>query len=657
MKKPFGPNRLKASVLFVLTALVLLSAVRVIFFLHYRGPETPFAAFLPAFATGLRVDAKWLAIALLPSWALLLASRRFAGLWKAAAALAAIGWTATAALALINFGFYGFYGTPISTVVFGFFQDDTKAIVKTIWDGWPVGLYFLALAALSILPFAAAKAGAKEDEAPLPKKRFICAAVLGTVLLALIIRGSFGKFPLRHQDYSVSPDVFINATVPGGPASFYEALKGQRALALRGSPDCALKALGFRDAREAAAAIKAVSSPEEAPAAPAAGDHVVFALMEAMGRDFMEANVPGMNDTLGALAAELPHAAAFHNAVSVTGGTFPSLEGLIFDSPLTPLTQSRYGRQGFPFSKVLPFKKAGYRTVFLTSGPEAWRGIDANFPLQGFDKIIGAAHLKQRYPQAEVTTWGVGDEWMFRYARELIREADRRGEKLFLFMLSTSNHGPHRVPDGVRTKPVNAAALPAWIIDPDLPLTTAKLKTYQYAANALGRFVHGLRASPEGRRTLIAATGDHNVRIKYNPEGLWHHAAGVPILFWLPENLRGLQQQADVNRWASHRDIFPTLSALVLGQAPALHEGRNLFAKGGADLALSFSALGHKGFAIGGWGAAFIEERGKLSCYRWERRRLKAVDECSEKQLLMGRAAAAEEALAEYGIRRELTSN
>jgi hypothetical protein len=40
MKKLFGPSRLKASVLFVLTALFLLSAVRVIFFLHYRGPET-----------------------------------------------------------------------------------------------------------------------------------------------------------------------------------------------------------------------------------------------------------------------------------------------------------------------------------------------------------------------------------------------------------------------------------------------------------------------------------------------------------------------------------------------------------------------------------------------------------------------------------------
>lgn len=75
---------------------------------------------------GLRVDAKWLAILLLPAWICVLLSYWKAFFWKLARILAFVGMFVTALLTVINFGFYGFYATPISPIIFGFLQDDTK---------------------------------------------------------------------------------------------------------------------------------------------------------------------------------------------------------------------------------------------------------------------------------------------------------------------------------------------------------------------------------------------------------------------------------------------------------------------------------------------------------------------------------------------------
>ena len=214
--------------------------------------------------------------------------------------------------------------------------------------------------------------------------------------------------------------------------------------------------------------------------------------MESMGREQFETHGAG-NDQLGLLEPELRDALLFRKGICIGSGTFPALEGILFDTPLTPLTQTVYGRKPLSVSRIRAYRDAGYRTIFLTSGPEGWRSIAETFPIQGFDAVYGAAALSTRYPQAESGTWGVGDEWMFRYALELLDEADRKGEKLFLVLLSTTNHPPHRVPDGAEVPPVDPARLPVYVRQKSPEDTRAMQQTYRYAANALGRFVRNLR--------------------------------------------------------------------------------------------------------------------------------------------------------------------
>jgi len=82
---------------------------------------------------GARFDLKVAAAAavlLLPVFACVCLSRR-------AALAAGVAWLFTLAF-LINLYYFGFYKTPIDPIVFGFFEDDTQAILQTIWHDFPV---------------------------------------------------------------------------------------------------------------------------------------------------------------------------------------------------------------------------------------------------------------------------------------------------------------------------------------------------------------------------------------------------------------------------------------------------------------------------------------------------------------------------------------
>src|SRR5512145_751786 len=57
-------------------------------------------------------------------------------------------------VSLVNLHYFGFYKTPIDPIVFGFFEDDTKAIVQTVWSDFPVVLTLLTLVVLSLVAIA-----------------------------------------------------------------------------------------------------------------------------------------------------------------------------------------------------------------------------------------------------------------------------------------------------------------------------------------------------------------------------------------------------------------------------------------------------------------------------------------------------------------------
>lgn len=155
--------------------------------------------------------------------------------------------------------------------------------------------------------------------------------------------------------------------------------------------------------------------------------------MESMSADiFLSHNPSKGNNTLGSLEEALSSAVVFKRAVSIANGTFPSLEGLIFDTPITPISQGVYGRNKLAFSQIFHFKRQGYKTVFLTGAPESWRQIGETFHNFGFDKVVGSAAISEQFPSAELSPWGIGDKWMFKYAEKILEDTEKNKQPVFI---------------------------------------------------------------------------------------------------------------------------------------------------------------------------------------------------------------------------------
>lgn len=192
------------SLVFVISSTFVLSLIRIFFFHHYKSPNLVWSDFYPALIMGMRVDAKWLLIFIAAAWVLLLLSYWRPYFWRYTIAVGVVGQAIMVGLSLGNYGFYGFYGTPFSPLVFGLFQDDTEAILVTLWKDWPIFSYLIAWVLLTIIPiiivFSVRKiisSAASFGVGCVQKKDslfiYIVIALIGTISVVGVIRGSLGK--------------------------------------------------------------------------------------------------------------------------------------------------------------------------------------------------------------------------------------------------------------------------------------------------------------------------------------------------------------------------------------------------------------------------------------------------------------------------------
>ena len=626
--------------------LLALSIVRCTFSHHYGNDLVP-GDILSALQRGLLFDSKWTAVALFPALLLLILSLlpRCQKLQSIAKVVTIVSVCVIFLLALVNFAFFGFYGTPINSLIFGFLEDDTVAVIVTIWKDWPVFTYLAILFGwAALLTWLVRKSDTGYNQSLRSKVISLC---LLTIVLGISARGSIGKFPLRHTDLNISTNTFINQSVNNGGQALYDAFKERKSQDIGKDPLRGLKAFCFKSVEDAQQFI-----PKEplTSAQVTLKPHVVLTIMEAMGRDLFESHQAG-NNMLGAFEKAMKSGDLFLNAISSENGTFPSLESLLFNTPISPISQSKYGFKRFEFSQVLPFKNAGYRTVFLTSGTAAWRNIANNFPRHGFDEIYDDVTLKQRYHITESNTWGIPDQYMFDYATELLNDAEQKGDRLFIVMLTTTNHSPHQTPQNYDLKPISFDLLLPWKSHKDVKLSLAILETYQYANDALGNFLLEMPKSIKDQ-TIVVATGDHNTRsvFEYPDASRLDRQFGVPVYFQVPATWR--PSSPDTKKWVGHFDIFPTLKALVLNQSALASEGCNVYSSARCE-AITFSQIfGGKGVAINEHGA--VANFANPQYFVWEREQLRPTRDPSSALQALYLKAKAKVGMADYVVRRAL---
>ncbi len=561
------------------------------YLLYAYAPPTAYSA-LPqdisrTLGIGLLFDIKVSAIAfsVLLLVALLLPARAALHAWwlRSLPYLGAAMATLFAASTVVSVCYYATFSRSIDIFVFGLMDDDTHAILVTLWHGYPV-LRALALlaAVLGVTFWLGRRWGASVLRAGLARRSLVSSAlrlllIIGVTVLAC--RGSLGTFPLNKDDSSISSLRLLNDIAPNGISAFFWALDD------RGN-DKRFTPVSAQDGEQLYQRFLGqpgrgrepfMASTGANPAAQARPPHVVLQVMESMGHHMNMYDGPG-RDLLGALRPHWEQDWRFDRFLSEGNGTIDTLSRLLVRSPVPAISQSSAASGTYASNAFTPFLARGYRVLFVTSGAATWRNLGSFASHLGAREFIDQLALKARYPEAQPGAWGVPDEYMFRYIAERLAQADRDGQSLFIVALSTTHHPPFLVPPGGKRGGINlddVMELPYY--DSWTELDDA-FDTLRYANDQLGRFLTGLKASANGANTIVAVTGDHNILgVNYQTDTDAALARAVPFYLYVPQGYRG-QSTYDPSRPGSHKDILPTLYNLSLPDTPYFRSGCDLLA-------------------------------------------------------------------------------
>ncbi|MFI8621319.1 LTA synthase family protein [Marinomonas sp. NPDC078689] len=484
---------------------------------------------------------------------------------------------AVAMVAISNYYYYQTYHNTFDVFAFGLAEDDTASVLANMWEGYPVIRGLLAALAAAYLSGRFTHYFLKDKA---PKKWNLALFVLFTfimiLILAIISRGSLGTFPLRRGNAQVSQLLLLNKITPNGLMSLNWAINDH-------NEDLSFSPVSKAKGEQLEKQLGISSLIEKTPKNPWLAEHkpnVVMVLMESFGSNMLQFDEVGKNDLLGHLRPHFAEDFVFKRFVSEDNGTAPSLAAMFFHSPLQNISHSSAQHTKLTGTPFDVYKKAGYKVIFISPGNMMWRNLVNYLPVQGVDAVYDQNTLMKMYPESanEITDWGVPDDYAYRLAEKLLKESK---EPTFISILTITNHPPYVTPDRYQPQPIALTPEVKRHAEAQGQEELNIQETYQYAADAFGQFISSVESSDKADSTLIAATGDHQMRrLKaYYPEEQMLDRA-VPFYLHVPKKiLDNSQWHYDPSRVGSHKDIFPTLYNYSLSdtsyQAIA---GRNMLA-------------------------------------------------------------------------------
>lgn len=554
-----------------------------------------------------------------------------------------------------DFFFFKFFQSHFNLLVFGIIDDDTKAVLQSVWSDYPVIRLILMFIVITFLLVWVFKR--------ITEKKYSCkirplwAKVLFVILFSGIyflgLRGSVGVFPLEKDDITISPNNFINSIVPNGPFALVDAIADRKNYSIDPDMGKTLQRYGFKDNRQVVESflgrtLSGIGNPLDSLFSRTPKDtfleqnppNVIFILMESMSNYYLDFHSNSFN-LLGSLEKELGNCLLYRNFLPCHNGTVHTLEGLVVNTPLTPLSQSKYFNHSFSTSCALPFVEKGYHTAFITGAKLGWRNLGKFVENQYFQQVEGNSSIMEKVAGASESEWGVFDEFMFARIFDCLSESAKNNKPAFIFGFSTSNHTPFEHPSSFKPYPLQIPENVVKVLRTNEEIAFKNFTNYQYANDCLGKFIEKIRNSPFGKNTIIAASGDHNTLQLFDfSDGQLLQKLSVPLVLYVPEQYRR-NLSPDTKIFASQKDLFPTLFNLSLSDASYLNMGFNLF-----DNSVSrddFFGINAYNTAFNDFGAVIVQNSPLF--YKWsstEKRALKPVnqEEIQELKSLFEKAKA-----------------
>ena len=460
--------------------------------------------------------------------------------------------------------FFYEYGDQFNQTIFGLIDDDTSAILITVWKEYhPIRFIFLASISIMLMLYIAKKwmkytpdflnkkSPYKITEHPVFRVFTITLIILSFIIVA---RGStLSTQPLRQRHAFISNDMFLNKTIINPLSSLRYALQkrmrmqGDNALtAIWPEKDLtkALKLISGKEINDIDLALtKTVKKNKTLP------KHIFLVVMESQGAwpIWPEYRDMKFSPQLSELADKGIY---FKNFIPSGSGTMPSLNAIITGFPYSGLNVNYEprGLKTLPSSIAATFKRMGYRTRFYYGGYLGWQRLDNFTTAQGFDEIFGGSNIKSKKPTNE---WGVDDEYLF----EFVKNNVDKDIPSFNVILTTSNHPPYDLD-------LDQIGFTGHKLRDDIKATKSDslkvLGHLWYADKQVGNFVKS--SNEKFDKSLFAITGDHTTRLQlnYKEQAAFQHVS-VPFILYGPT--LGIKPSKPL-REGSHIDMLPTLYEL-----------------------------------------------------------------------------------------------
>lgn len=495
----------------------------------------------------------------------------------------------------VDLGFFSYFKDHYNMMIFGLFEDDTIALIKTILADYRVYFLFLFFFLISSFFYFLSNITYKElyfHNRIINSLYWKLSTKIFVILFIIAVnfgcaRGSLSMFPLGLFYSQISPNYFINKLSvnpihPLADAVYYKIQSSKNKTNLTEifkfeNNEKVLENLKsfqrYKNAQNIETAFEQITPKnenlEQKPL------NVILIVMEGFGELPVLNNSKNFN-VLGELKEHFDNDILFENFLAAGFITIHALESISLNIPQRPfvnqITQTEKALKCFTSSSVMPFKKAGYKTVFIYGGSLTWRDLESFYKVCGFDQTIGEGNINVE--QSDRHSWGINDDKFFELIKEELFKKNENKPK-FILGMSTQTHPPYKIPGKYTPIPLE---IPQQIKDmlstKDLE-NKAIFEVYQFANRELAKFISNIKNSEFADNTIIAVTGDHNLRelTNYSSSDMFLRYA-VPFYLYIPKNLK---KHVDTSKVGSHIDIMPTLYNLSLSNMPYIAVGNDLF--------------------------------------------------------------------------------
>ncbi len=502
-------------------------------------------------------------------------------------------------LIITDVGYFSFFGDHMTLMVFGIFDDDTKALFEiarknyNLWLYGFFGLIYVFIGYITISKSIKNRGEIRQKDWGFFKQSGFFIALFIVVFLA--VRGSVGLFPLAVYIPDVSSDPVINKLPQNAVQAMIKA-EGEYERSKSGHYDL-IKMSGYsgriaqafmvhtgrKDINETNLLSNITYKTKKDTLLEKNPPNVVLDVVESFGMPILAYQSDSF-DIMRSLKKHFDEDLLFTNFISASNGTIVDLEPLMLNITArpksTPFGQSKYLNTSFSQASAKVYQKAGYETSFVYGGDLSWRNVGSFFSRQGFDHVYGKAAIVEKLHLDENKVshdWGVYDKYLHQFVLQKLKEAKK---PQLIVVMTTNNHPPYKLDVNYDSKELHFSNKLKEHLLGDLDLAHKRFQDYQYALDMVGHFLDEIKASPLKDNTVVAITGDNNT-----VEGIMHYddyytqTKRIPFYIYLPPYLRHKADGADTKLAGSDKDIFPTLYNLTLSDATYTAIGTNLLNK------------------------------------------------------------------------------